>query len=102
MTDYRSIKIKEQLTEIKSEIRELPSNVLYENILSTLHSIERKLVTMNNRIHTIEQRMRERDIRETNKNIRKYAIDKTIIIPFVPSHTYARTPTRIDSSQSHI
>lgn len=88
MTDYRSIKIKEQLAEIKSEICELPSNTLYENILTTLHSIERKILMINNRIDTIEQRMRARDLRETNRNIRKYAIDKTNTIPFVATHTH--------------
>ena len=75
----------EELNYLSEQIAELPNQQLYENILTTLNSIERQLIIMDNRISKIEDRMRARDLRETNKNIRMYHINKHEPVCFVPT-----------------
>jgi len=71
--------------EIIEEIRQLPSLELYENILTTLHSIKRQLLILDNRIDKIETMMRYKDSLETNRHIRRYAMHKEGPIKFIPN-----------------
>lgn len=57
----------------------------YENTQKKLNLIHRELITLNSRISNIENRMNARDMREMNKKIRKYGMDKSNPIHFIPS-----------------
>ena len=79
--------ISEKLDELSGKIDETPSYQLYENILTTLHSIQRQLIVLNNRISNIEDRLRAKDMRENNRKIRMYNIDQSKPSSFMPDHT---------------
>ena len=76
---------KEDLNYLSEQISELPNYYLYENILTTLNSIQRQLIMIDNRIAKIEDRLRTKDLRETNRKLRSYAVNKDDPIHFVPS-----------------
>lgn len=71
---------------LRLEIKELPSNNLYEQILETLHSIQRELVIIDNRLARIEDKQKAINTLETNRHLRLYGMKREGPIRFNPTH----------------
>lgn len=86
MSFYSGEDLSNKLEELSGKMDEAPNYYLYENILTTLNSIQRLMIVLNNRISNIEERLRARDLREANRKIRMYNMDNKPST-FMPNHT---------------
>ena len=82
-----ALNISKETHLILKELGQLPSNQLYEEILTSLHSIQRELVIMDNRLSKIEDILKNTDEISTNRHLRLYGMKRENPIHFKPTHS---------------